>query len=241
MKELQLPQPEKTPITPEEIAKKDFGNLWDKLLQESRNSISSAYKTYYAFAQDTQYDFSTVVGPLGKALEGELKIRFYDGYITYLSEKFSNPLNFKSYNKLSNEQFDKRDSLMFIINKNYYFQDYIKHPNFKIGSFRFIIGIDKAGLYNSSKKTFCDLSAIEYVKNILYRDIFQSRTDEETDTFLKELCDNVETLRRYRNEADHPGSNLTIEDANKVLNIMIYTRKILLRILDPLVLLLINE
>ncbi len=124
---------------------------------------------------------------------------------------------------------------MFIINKNYYFQDYIKHPNFKIGSFRFIIGIDKAGLYNSSKKTFCDLSAIEYVKNILYRDIFQSRTDEETDTFLKELCDNVETLRRYRNEADHPGSNLTIEDANKVLNIMIYTRKILLRILDPLV------
>ena len=219
--------------SPEEIAKLSFGYLWDDLLRESQISITSAYFTYYMAQNIESYDYSAVIAPLGKALEGELKIRFYDGYMKYLIETFATPENYKEYNNLTNTQFDSRSkSLFYITNKTCQFADYIHHPNFSIGSLRFILGIDKAGnTYN--RKTFCDQSVIDYTQKILYSPEMNKKTKEEIDNFLKELSDNVDTLRKLRNEADHPGANLTIEDANKVLNIMIYTKKILLKLLDP--------
>lgn len=219
--------------SPEKIAKQCFGNLWDDLLNESQISITSAYYTYYMAQNIESYDYSAVIAPLGKALEGELKIRFYDGYMKYLIETFATPENYKEYNNLTNTQFDSRSkSLFYITNKTCQFADYIHHPNFRIGSLRFILGIDKAGnTYN--RKTFCDQSVIDYTQKILYSPKMNKKTKEEIDNFLKELSDNVDTLRKLRNEADHPGANLTIEDANKVLNIMIYTKKILLKLLDP--------
>ena len=222
-------------LSAEQIVINDFGELWYKLSNNSRESLSAAYKTYYTFANDKNYDFSSVIALLGKALEGELKYRFYDEYIEYLVKRFGIPSNYKDYNRLSNEQFESRFCLLYKSKQNCQFCDYVNHPNFSIGSFRYVIGIDKAGNCSSTKKTFCDQSLIDYTKEILYKDIFHNKTNEKIDDLLKELSDNIEILRGYRNKADHPGAPLTLEDANKVLQIMIYTRKILLRILNPLV------
>jgi len=222
-------------LSSEQIAINDFGELWYKLSSNSRESLTAAYKTYYTFANDNKYDFSSVIGLLGKALEGELKNRFYDGYIEYLVKRFGTPSNYKDYNRLSNEQFESRFCLLYKSKQNCQFCDYVNHPSFSIGSFRYVIGIDKAGNCSSTKKTFCDQSLIDYTKEVLYKDIFHNKSNEKIDDILKELSDNIEILRRYRNLADHPGAPLTLEDANKVLQIMIYTRKILLRILNPLI------
>ena len=215
-----IPQEHKSlaKLSPEQIAINDFGLLWNKLSNSSQDSIITAYKTFYTFANDNNYDFSSIIGLLGKALEGELKIRFYDGYIKYLSEKF-----------------ELRSCILYRKNQICQFCDYANHSKFSIGSFRYVIGIDKSGYCIPIKKTFCDQSLINYTKEILYKDIFQNKTNKIIDDILKELSDNIETLRRYRNQADHPGVTLTVEDANKVLLLLIYTRKILLRILDPFV------
>ena len=226
-------------ISPDEIARYDFGNLWNQLTEISQKSISTAYKNYYQNKDDSDYDFSSVVGLLGKALEGELKIRFYNNYIEYLKNHFDSAQDFIQCNKLNNFQINTLTKVLLYApkteNREFQFYDYVNHGNFTLGSFRFLLGIDKQGNISSSSKLYCHLSMIEYVKTFLYKDVFLTKSDAEVDVFLKELSDNIATLIEYRNDAAHAGKNLTVADANYVLYILITTKKILLRILDPLV------
>lgn len=226
-------------ISPDVIAKQDFGELWNNLTDVSQKSISTAYKNYYQNKDDKDYDFSSVIGLLGKALEGELKIRFYNEYIEYLKRHFASVQDFIEYNKLNNYQINTLTRVLLYApktdNREFQFFDYVNHGTFTLGSFRFLLGIDKQGTISPSSKFFCHPSMLDYVKTTLYKDIFNKKSDKEIDTFLKELSDNIVTLINYRNKADHAGENLSVDDANLVLYIMITTKKILLRILDPLV------
>lgn len=225
-------------IPPDEIAKQSFGDLWNQLTEVSQKSISTAYKNYYQNKDDPDYDFSSVIGLLGKALEGELKIRFYNEYIEYLKNHFASVQDFIEYNKLNNYQINTLTRVLLYapktVNREFQFFDYVNHGTFTLGSFRFLLGIDKQGAISSSG-LYCYPSMLDYVKTSLYKNIFYSKLETETDAFLKEISDNIVTLINYRNKADHAGENLSVDDANLVLYIMITTKKILLRILDPLV------
>ncbi len=236
---LLLEKKEQYAIPPEEIAKQNFGDLWNQLTEVSQKSISTAYKNYYQNKDDPDYDFSSVIGLLGKALEGELKIRFYNKYIEYLKNNFESAQDYIKYNNLNNFQINTLTRVLLYApktgNREFQFFDYINHGTFTLGSFRFLLGIDKQGTISPSSRLFCHLSMLDYAKTTLYKDIFVRKEYPEVDSFLKELSDNIVTLINYRNKADHAGENMSVDDANLVLYIMITTKKILLRILDPLV------
>lgn len=219
------------PLSPEKKAIYAFGDLWYKLLPESQKKIVSAYKSIDTFTKDKDFDFSSIIIMLGTALEGELRIRFYDNYIKYLTDEFGTPQNYKEYNNLTNTQFDKR-SRLFDRKNHKEFRNYYRDPEFTIGSYRYIIGIDQAGSY-SHKIEVCDKSAIEYTKFILYRNAFFHETDEQINTFLTELSNDMAPLHSSRNKAAHAMNKISCEDVDIFLNDLIYTRKVLLRILDP--------
>lgn len=59
-------------------------------------------------------------------------------------------------------------------------------------------------------------------------------SEEQILTWIINLNDDIESLRKLRNKASHGGEMLSIYDAKVCFDLMVYTKKIMLRLVAPI-------
>lgn len=208
---------------------------WDLLSKEAHSYFLTAY---YCFLQlqllgNKHYgevDFGSVISLALKALEYELDKRFHKGYLNYLRENIKTCEQYCSINNLSiNSILQDRRDLFFINNKNKQIEFF--NPDgfcskFTIGSFEFILGIKTEGSLTS-----LDNTVVSYIAECLYKKL--KLTNSQIKDWVIALNNDIGKLRRLRNDASHGGKILTVIDAKDCFDMMLYTKKIMLRLVDP--------
>lgn len=207
---------------------------WSKLQNETQVYLVTALMTfsfYICVGQDNykNVDFASCVSLLMRGLEYELKLRFYKGYMLYLQQHYADPYRYIQQNKLDIEDATKARALILYKNRrgNLYYKDYDKcNHSYTLGSVTASIGFANT---NSGDYIQADATFLEYCKNSLIEMNWDKTT---TKKWIRDLCDNIEELRIMRNLASHGGKVLTETDAEYVLNQMIFTQKILERLVS---------
>ncbi len=210
----------------------DFGRVnWDKLSEVSQkyiNTATFAFQQLLAIEEKSfsYIDFSIVVSPLLRALELELKIRLYEQYLDYLKNTFHNVEDYLNYNNISG--FYEIKSRNIIITKNaenvYCFEDQGSNK-FTLGSLKYFFGINNTKT-QGSRKTIIDKSAFDFLSIHLKKD------NLSPPLWIENLCNDIETVRRLRNESSHGGTILSLNDAQYTINQLIKIKRILINILS---------
>ena len=190
-------------------------SIWCRLDTKSQVYISTAFFCYQQFKDDRtalegEIDYSPVVSLLSKALELELKKRFYCAYLEYLHNRFNNANEYITYNSLiplDNKAVLKR------VGNGYEFRDHNIITIFSLGSFPYIIA---NGTHDNNR---IYPSAIDYCRDVLFthdHEQYRENTEEyngEIEHWLHEYITEVETVRPLRNASSHPNSVLIENDA----------------------------
>jgi len=192
-------------------------DIWNRLDSKSRIFISTAFYCHQQFkdeptARDGEIDYSPVITLLSKALELELKKRFYDSYLEYLRRRFrDNAETYIEYNDL--DPCKNRVILYQNPRRKYVFVDSNMNDSFTLGSFPYIVA---SGTHNYDK---IYPSAADYCKDVLFShdcELFRndpSAYKREIEQWLKNYITEVETVRPVRNRSAHPNSILRDADA----------------------------
>lgn len=201
----------------------EIGNtIWEKFHPQTRIGIVTAEVCFREFGTITDdFDFSSVIMPIMKALEVEMKSYFYMGYIDFLREHYSvaeymGAVNIKSY-KERNKVLQRADAIRYCL--------VTEKTDFTIGNFRYTLGALEL------RKLHIDKPFLEYCKQELFQE-----TNCNIDQLSKWLCNliyDLEPLRRIRNDSAHGGKINNQTDAEKTLNDLIRVKKILVEIVAP--------
>lgn len=197
--------------------------VWNRLDKMSKIFISTALFCYHQFksernARDGEIDYSPVISLLSKALELELRKRFYHRYLEYLKETFNNnAARYIDYNGLSprRNKFLRYDQ----VNSNYVFVDSNNRGLFTLGDFPYAISNNLHGELHTSVIDFC--------KDVLFShdcDLYHENAEtyrQKISDWLKNYKDDVEVVRSLRNRSAHPNSILNVADADLCQNYII--------------------
>lgn len=214
----------------------EFGSdVWNKLFPQTRKYLITAmfcYGQLYGLSEGAkkQIDFSSTILPMMKALEKELKERFYVQYINFLREEFATPQEYMK--KIGIESANGRDAILTTVgNGNISFVNAEQSEKFTMGSFRYCMG---ARWSQKKDGTFCDCTAIQFAKNVLLDlDVFRQESketeeiDAQVDLWLWNLVNEVDVLRLKRNDSAHCGVVLNQTDAEFCLSEIITVKKII--------------
>lgn len=192
-------------------------DIWNRLDPKSRIFISTAFYCHQQFkdeptARDGEMDYSPVITLLSKALELELKKRFYDSYLKYLRHSFSDDAEkYIDYNDLDPGK--NRVILYQNPRRKYLFVNPDINDTFTLGSFPYIVA---SGTHGNDK---IYPSAADYCKDVLFSydcELFRNDSSaykREIERWLKNYITEVETVRPVRNQSAHPNSILRDADA----------------------------
>ena len=195
-------------------------SIWNRMDVKTQIFISTAYYCHKQFndertALDGEMDYSPIISLLSKALELELKKRFYYSYLNYLRHRFNNDADeYIKYNSLDVIGPGKN---RVILDKTpqgeYAFVNPDINNTFTLGSFPYIIASDP----HDSNSIYP--SAIDYCKDVLFsHDCILYRSDpedykREIKQWLHTYITEVEIVRPLRNQSAHPSSILRDIDA----------------------------
>ena len=214
----------------------EFGfETWNKLASQSKKYLITAmfcYEQLYSLNERSkqQIDFSATILPMMKALELELKKRFYVQYINFLKVKFPTPEAYMK--KIGITKAKDRDVILNINrDRSISFTNTQQSEKFTLGSFRFCMGVVN---FRKTNGTYCDCTAIQFAKNVLLDlDIFKltiknnSNIDEQVDMWLWNLINDVCAIKQKRNDSAHSGEVLNQTDAEFCLAEIITVKKII--------------
>lgn len=195
-----------------------FGNNWNKLNEKTQQLLVTAQLLFVQMSTlNRPLDYSGVCILVTKALEIEMKRRFYNDFIAYLQEKFPNQFN-KWHYVLRQKDPNDRDKYI-----------PLEDRKFTLGSVAHI-----CLFFKNSNVTAKDL---ETSKNRLYEFaskylLADNESKNEVPELVKKIGRDVNHIKeRYRNPAAHI-NNIGKVDAEECLNEVLYIQKILIKILD---------
>lgn len=191
-------------------------SAWNKLSDSSKTFLITSKVMYNDLIQiGENIDFSGVCILITKALEVEMKKRFFDDFLDFQKKKYGN--NYSKYHTAL--LFDSKNGLI-----------PLKSEKFTMGSIPFAMGKEN---WNDSanKKKNNHKCLMEYVKS----ELMPGKTDSEITTTLKKYREDIEKItKEFRNPSAHT-NELGKIDALKCFNIVIDVEKLLKNILDSFV------
>lgn len=225
-----------------------FGDAgWNKLAPESRRYLLTGIfcfiQMYYTGKEQYKnMDFASAISPVMKALELELRIRFFDGYLDYLNKHYKTVYEYLKANKETIKGFPEETRRCVVLKNrktgrleflNYKREkDYCK---FTLGSFRFVIGL--TNYINSMKNMSIDRTALNYCINDLFiieKFVHNDEKDDSKDVleyriiqWLNDFCVQLEKLKDYRNHAAHGGEIMKISDAEFCFDEIVIVNRLL--------------
>jgi hypothetical protein len=225
----------------------DFGQIWDKLKSNAKQSLISGmfyYVTTIGMGEEIykNLDFTNVVALLSKALETELVEFFGRGYIEFLRDiKKIPPCVFDPdehrFVKYSPPWKKEKENIVYCDESNYY--------GFSLGSLYFLIGVENITALGDNEtvmkayrkkikgryKTIHPLMK-EYAKLLFNKDAFGTADFEESViNYLIDFAEDIKCIKDIRNPADH-GVVVNCSHAEFCSDVLIKVYKILTEFLD---------
>lgn len=195
-------------------------DAWGSFQPESQVGISTAKLCFATFENLNQaFDYTSIITPIMKALEIELKKRFYVDYLHYLRRKYAAA----DYADVIGGDVDYRmDKILRRNAKGIFFR--FDTGQFTLGDFRYTIGASSLTRINIYKPV------IAYCQEV----IFEGAVDESAiNKWLIELVLSIEPLRKLRNESAHGGKIQELIEAQTVLDALIDVEKLLVKVVRP--------
>lgn len=186
---------------------------WDKLSEESQKFLVSAKVTYnYLINIKAAIDYSGVCLLVTKALEVEMKKRFYTDYMAYLKNTYPGK---KNYNKFP-------AALL-----NQYGQP-IRPKDFTLGRVAFTLCAKFGNNVTEDEKEHDRARLVEFSKVRL----FAGKTSDEILDILESYGEDIASITdEYRNKAAHT-NELKRVNAELCFNLVLDVEKLLKRMLD---------
>lgn len=217
-------------------AKELIGEQWDKLHLTSKKQIITALYTLKVMEEakgESDFDYSAIVSLLSRALEYEIKIRFYKGYLRFLRSEIlisdyviiNQVTKIGEYKerKLIVDYTEEEDGSINVC--GYHEYDGVGEKEYTLGSINRPIGFSYKTNVSGIDPTFMD-----YCKKILWD---AKCEDAEIIDWVTSICRNVLELREVRNHASHGGYNLNKDEAIQAFDEIILIGKILVKLLEP--------
>ncbi len=199
---------------------------WEHLTIETKTYLLTAL---YCYTQLTAIgidnyeavDFSSVVSPLMRGLEYEIKLRFFYKYLSFLKRTYPEIADYADAININIKDLPvyRKCIIKKLCRHCYDYRSDDEAEIFMIGSLSRTIGYE-----NNSNEILIDKPAIEFCKTELLKG---KTSDDEIKDWLKYLCDNVEDLRGTRNRASHGGNVLNIDDAEETLDRLVRVQKLI--------------
>ncbi|GEM_PF-4371880 len=197
------------------------GDVWGKFQEASQVGITTAKLCFDTFESlKTGFDYAAVITPIMKALEVELKKRFYDEYLRYLIQHYE-PNDYAHATEQSKNELICRKILEVKDGRLVYISD---TSVFTLGDFRFIIGASRLS------KIRIHQPFIQYCQDVLFDDAVEK---QKIIAWLTDLVHSIHSLRSLRNESAHGGKTQNRMDAQTALDELIDVKKILVKIVHP--------
>lgn len=226
---------DKLPLQIQKDLKEDFGDYWNKLNKNTRKFLETAlfnFITYYSFGERMygNFDFSSVITPMFKALENEMGKYVYTGYIHYLVENNVSACEFPL-----NRTFIKSDG-----KGNLAYRKANDMSYFTLGSIDKVIGLSK----NIKPRGYLDIDEQAYTIDKTFKEyLIALFTDDALGTINKEraIVDYIIDFSReikcltdsIRNPAAH-GNVMSCAKAEECGNHLIKVKKLLLKFIEKI-------
>ena len=159
---------------------------------------------------DSTIDYSGMCILVTKALEVEMKKRFFTFFIRYLDNNYN-----KDYSKYHTALIYKNKTILF-------------SEKFTMGSIAYVLCYKNSKFDTKEQITNNQIKLIEYCKSC----IFSQQTDAEIKNLLKQYAISIENIKEtYRNPSAHTNEIKKI-DAEECFNLLIDVEKLLKKMLD---------
>lgn len=214
---------------------------WNKLSVESRQYLKSACFANEKFETLSEEDkkladFSGVVILLMKALEAEVKKRFFEKYINYLKNNCGNDQNARAEYFIRNDLLDNHDNRE---NKKCLFK---KNGKLKSTTDQFTLGNVMYALRTTSGKNkvvdktvvgFCKQQLLDEAKfKAAYGITEDNKYESKIKRWIYDITDDIDDIVSMRNKAAHPGAILRYEENNICWEVVIEIEKLLIRLIS---------
>lgn len=190
-------------------------SAWNKLDESSRNFLITSKMMFDNLVLIDSADFSGICILVTKALEVEMKSRFYYKFLEFEEKKYGR--NYSSYHTAL--VYRKTNPL--------------KPEKFTMGNLPFAMGSKENYHDSREQKSNNEKHLLEYVKSELVVDeILNEKTDSEIMSMLKEYGKAIEKIRTdYRNPSAHT-NRLHRTDAEECFDLVLDVEKLLKRMMD---------
>lgn len=186
-------------------------SAWNKLSDKSKTFLTTSKLMFKQFNNmGNIIDYSGICILVTKALEVEIKKRFFTNFLKYLD---------KNYNK----DYSKYPTPLLYKNKKPLFSD-----TFTMGSVAYVLCYKKS--YSDSVKQ--EISNKEKLMEYCKSCVFSTLSENEIENLLHDYAVSIEKIKKnYRDRSAHTGE-LEISDARQCLDLMIDIEKLLKKMLD---------
>ena len=206
--------------------------MWNSLDTLTQTGVLTAELCLRTFSESPEdVDFSASVMPLMKALENELTKNFYIPYTSFLKNNYSDPYRYVRINGLTSLVQYPEEARRKIIGYDKKRRIYwYKNPGdkkttiFTIGDYRFTAGVDDLSLIK------CDKTAVAFYKQTFFGN---SAENSKVTAWICKLTQELEGLRRLRNDSAHAGKTQTMQNAVDALDVIIRVNKVLMMVSSP--------
>lgn len=219
-------------ISQKSIVSATGDRIWNSLDSLTQSGVFTAELCLRSFSENPEgVDFSASVMPLMKALENELAKHFYIPYVSFLKKQYPDPSNYILINGLTLLEQDPDKARNKIIGYNRSKQIYwYRNPNdkktvmFTIGDFRFTAGVDDLSIIK------CDKTAVAFYKQSAFGN---NAENSEVTAWICKLTQDLESIRRLRNDSAHAGKTQSLQNAVDAMNVIVKINKVLMKVSSP--------
>lgn len=206
-----IDETEKYKIEKEELNRIFEDSAWNKLSDKSKTFLITSKVMFKQFNKmEDIIDYSGICILVTKALEVEIKKRFFTNFIKYLDENYK-----KDYSKYPTPLLYKNKTPIF-------------SNKFTMGSIAYVL-CHKTNYYESKQQKINNKEKlVEYCKSC----IFSALNKKDIENLLYEYAVSIENIKEtYRNPSAHT-NELKKTDAEQCLNLIIDIEKLLKKMLD---------
>ena len=210
-----------------EALKLSFGEIWDRLSDETQKHLQTAIFTYSVFNKcgeevSSELDFSCIISLLTRALEYEMDKFFFKGYISYLKQNFGSAEEYLVRNGISHFKWKNRNAVLEMDNDKHLRFVYANERHFSLGILNILTGFEDDR----------DIGQVKIDRTFLDYALQGTRLDSERDIkkWVDGLISDVERIRHKRNKASHGGTVFHTVDAEYVFDQIVWIRKILVEL-----------
>ena len=216
------------------VADKVGTDAWDAFLSSTKTDIVSAvacFKSFIDFGESI--DYSCAIIPVMKALEYELRIRFYDPYVRFLSEHYSAEQYADSI--LPDEYKDDHRKAAKLKYKIVQYDNGLQYVNaneenqFSLGNF--CHSVRTSARKGNRKEPHIDRPFIEYCSQVLFAK--ESISNTKLRNWIINIVDQTERQIHVRNSSAHGAEIQNQKAAERAIREVVTSGKLLAVIVKP--------